>query len=151
MFSQWRLEPVYNNNNKQSKQRQQKKKKKKEKRCAYRNKYNLARDFWFQFSIWRNTPENQKTQVTGQGYIFTYSTGMPKTRVKTRNIWATSLERKRPLELPSNQSFGAHVGPIAKPYIWLPGWFPLAIHRKTGSGETARKRRLMNFCCLRML
>ena len=29
-------------------------------------------DFWFQFSIWRNAAGNQKSEVTGQGYILIY-------------------------------------------------------------------------------
>ena len=28
--------------------------------------------FWFPFSVLRNADENQKPQLTGQGYMFTY-------------------------------------------------------------------------------
>ena len=33
----------------------------------------MAGDFRLQFSIWRNAAGNQKSEVTGQGYILFYS------------------------------------------------------------------------------
>ena len=33
----------------------------------------MTSNFWFQFSIRRNIAGNQKPQVNGQGYIFSYS------------------------------------------------------------------------------